>query len=69
MFELLSVNLYDFLKQNHFAGLSAGLIRRFASQLLCTLRFLKEQVRSLLPHVWLAERSLRCFPRCPHDTC
>ena len=29
-FELLSLNLYDFLKLNDFEGLSMGLIRRFA---------------------------------------
>ena len=29
-FELLSMNLYEFLKQNNFNGISIGLIRRFA---------------------------------------
>ena len=33
-FELLSVNLYDFLKQNNFQGVSQNLIRRFAIQIL-----------------------------------
>ena len=36
------MNLYEFLKRNHFQGLSLGLIRRFAIQLLHTLRFLKD---------------------------
>ena len=42
-FELLSVNLYEFLKNNKFAGLSLGLIRRFAAQLLVSLKFLRKQ--------------------------
>lgn len=40
-FELLAANLYDFMKTNDFAGLSLSLIRRFAIQLLISLRFLK----------------------------
>ena len=40
-FELLSNNLYEFLKHNNFAGLSLNLIRRFAHQLLVSLRFLR----------------------------
>ena len=40
-FELLSLNLYEFIKQNNFMGLSLGLIRRFGQQMLVTLKFLK----------------------------
>jgi dual specificity tyrosine-phosphorylation-regulated kinase 2/3/4 len=40
-FELLSINLYEFIKNNNFQGLSIGLIRRFAQQLLVSLRFLR----------------------------
>jgi dual specificity tyrosine-phosphorylation-regulated kinase 2/3/4 len=29
-FELLSINLYDFIKSNDFNGISLSLIRRFA---------------------------------------
>lgn len=29
-FELLSINLYEFIKNNNFQGVSVGLIRRFA---------------------------------------
>jgi dual specificity tyrosine-phosphorylation-regulated kinase 2/3/4 len=29
-FELLSINLYEFIKNNNFQGVSLGLIRRFA---------------------------------------
>jgi len=42
-FELLSINLYEFIKNNNFQGLSLGLIRRFAIQLLTALRFLRKQ--------------------------
>jgi dual specificity tyrosine-phosphorylation-regulated kinase 2/3/4 len=41
-FELMSINLYDFLKLNDFDGLSLSLIRRFAIQLLYALKYLKE---------------------------
>jgi len=41
-FELLSLNLYEFIKNNNFQGLSLGLIRRFAIQLLASLRYLKK---------------------------
>ncbi|CAG9321914.1 unnamed protein product [Blepharisma stoltei] len=37
-FELLSINLYDFIKSNHFHGLSLPLIRRFAYQILQCLK-------------------------------
>lgn len=40
-FELLSLNLYEFIKQNNFVGLSLGLIRRFSSQILVSLKYLK----------------------------
>jgi dual specificity protein kinase YAK1 len=37
VFELLSVNLYELVKQNHFKGLSTNLVRVFSTQLLDTL--------------------------------
>ncbi|CAD7957651.1 unnamed protein product [Amoebophrya sp. A120] len=40
-FELLSINLYEFIKSNHFQGVSLNLVRRFAVQLLEGLSFLK----------------------------
>ena len=42
IFELLSVNLYDFLKLNSFKGLSLSLVRRFAIQLLVALHHMRE---------------------------
>lgn len=41
-FELMSINLYELIKNNNFVGLSLGLIRRFAVQLLSALRALKK---------------------------
>ena len=40
--QCLSINLYEFIKNNNFQGLSLGLIRRFAIQLLASLRYLKK---------------------------
>jgi dual specificity tyrosine-phosphorylation-regulated kinase 2/3/4 len=39
-FELLSINLYDFLKINRLQGLSAGLVKHFAVQMLQGLSLL-----------------------------
>lgn len=41
-FELLSINLYELVKNNNFQGLSLGLIRRFAVQMLTALRALRK---------------------------
>ncbi|KAG0334037.1 hypothetical protein BG004_000579 [Podila humilis] len=38
--ELLSINLYEFIKSNSFQGFSLGLIKRFCTQLLQTLELL-----------------------------
>ena len=44
-FELLSINLYEFIKNNNFQGLSLALIRRFAVQILNSLKYLyREQI-------------------------
>lgn len=40
VFELLSVNLYELIKQNQFRGLSTTLVRVFAQQLLNGLALL-----------------------------
>ena len=37
IFEMLSVNLYELIKQNQFRGLSTNLVRVFVSQLLDAL--------------------------------
>jgi dual specificity tyrosine-phosphorylation-regulated kinase 2/3/4 len=41
-FELLSINLYEFLKFNRFEGLSLSLARRFVTQILQCLKHLKD---------------------------
>lgn len=42
VFELLSVNLYELIKQNQFRGLSINLVRVFATQLLNAMTVLNE---------------------------
>lgn len=42
IFEMLSVNLYEFIKMNHFQGFSLNLIKRFAIQILISLYYLSE---------------------------
>ena len=42
VFEMLSMNLYEFIKSNNFQGVSVGLVRRFAIQLLVSLHYMKE---------------------------
>lgn len=41
-FEMLSINLYDLLRNNNFAGFTISLIRRFAIQILVSLDYLNE---------------------------
>jgi len=41
-FEVLSINLYELIKNNNFQGLSLGLIRRFGVQMLTSLRALRK---------------------------
>lgn len=38
-FELLSINLYEFIKVNNFQGVQLSLVRRFAIQILQALKF------------------------------
>ncbi|KAF8967403.1 hypothetical protein BGZ46_000176 [Entomortierella lignicola] len=40
--ELLSINLYEFIKSNSFQGFSLGLIKRFCTQLLQSLELLSK---------------------------
>lgn len=42
VFELLSVNLYELIKQNQYRGLGLNLVRVFAGQLLDAMAQLKE---------------------------
>lgn len=40
VYELLSFNLYDLLRNGNFEGVSLNLVRKFASQILVTLKYL-----------------------------
>jgi len=42
VFDLMSLNLYDFLKKNKFKGFSLSVIRKFAIQILYALKFLNQ---------------------------
>ncbi len=39
--ELLSINLYELIKANQFAGFSTTLIRRFTTQMLASLQLMR----------------------------
>ena len=41
VFDLYSINLYEFIKMYNYQGFEYGLIRRFAIQLLSALRYMK----------------------------
>ena len=41
VFELLAFSLYDLVRQTNYNGVSLGLVRKFATQVLQTLDFLK----------------------------
>jgi dual specificity tyrosine-phosphorylation-regulated kinase 2/3/4 len=41
-FEMLSINLYEFLKMNSFQGVNLSLVRRFAVQILISLKYTTE---------------------------
>jgi dual specificity tyrosine-phosphorylation-regulated kinase 2/3/4 len=43
LFDMLHINLYEFIKQNNFKGCTLGLIRKFAVSLLHALDFLRQQ--------------------------
>ena len=42
VFELLSINIYQLIKKNQFRGFEENLIKRFAAQILISLRFLRK---------------------------
>ena len=48
VFELLSYNLYDLLRNTNFRGVSLNLTRKFALQLLTALLFLSQPELSIL---------------------
>jgi dual specificity tyrosine-phosphorylation-regulated kinase 1 len=40
VYEILSLNLYEVLRRSNYSGLPLSLVRKFAAQILTTLRFL-----------------------------
>lgn len=40
--ELLSINLYELIKDNGFVGFTTNLIRRFTSQMLASLALMRQ---------------------------
>ncbi|PRP83922.1 hypothetical protein PROFUN_08859 [Planoprotostelium fungivorum] len=42
LFELLSINLYEFLQASQFKGFTIRLIRKFATQILVSLKFMQK---------------------------
>ena len=42
-FELLSLNLYELIKEGNFAGLAPGLVKRVGAQVLVALAFMRAQ--------------------------
>ena len=57
VFELLSSNLYELIKQNQFQGLSTQLVKVFTAQLLDALTVLKE---ARLIHCDLKPENILC---------
>src|ERR1700710_646576 len=79
VFELLSVNLYELIKQNQFRGLSTTLVRVFAQQLLTGLALLSKaklihcdlKPENILLKKWVVSQSINhttdsCQPRKPN---
>jgi dual specificity protein kinase YAK1 len=65
VFELLSVNLYELIKQNQFRGLSTTLVRVFAQQLLTGLNLLGRAKLihcDLKPENILLKKYVRSYP-------
>jgi dual specificity tyrosine-phosphorylation-regulated kinase 1 len=63
VFEMLSFNLYDLLRNTQFEGISLGLIRRFARQLLTSLQFLSRSEVSIIHCDLKPENILLVHPR------
>lgn len=66
VFELLSVNLYELIKQNQFRGLSTTLVRVFAQQLINGLALLG---KAKLIHCDLKPENILLKKLVPHTEC
>jgi len=72
VFELLSLNLYELLRNTRFTGVSLKLIAKFGQQLLCTLGYLnsKERGEKRVIHCDLKPENIllrNCFPARDHE--
>ncbi|WKY15782.1 hypothetical protein Q1695_000902 [Nippostrongylus brasiliensis] len=63
VFELLSYNLYDLLRNTNFRGVSLNLTRKFAQQLAKTLLFLSSPELSIIHCDLKPENVLLCNPK------
>lgn len=63
VFELLSYNLYDLLRNTHFRGVSLNLTRKLAQQLCTALLFLATPELSIIHCDLKPENILLCNPK------
>lgn len=63
MFELLSYNLYDLLRNTNFRGVSLNLTRKFGQQLASTLVFLAQPDLNIIHCDLKPENVLLCNPK------
>uniref|UniRef100_A0A0N5B0V6 Dual specificity tyrosine-phosphorylation-regulated kinase mbk-1 n=1 Tax=Syphacia muris TaxID=451379 RepID=A0A0N5B0V6_9BILA len=63
VFELLSYNLYDLLRNTNFRGVSLNLTRKFAQQLCTTLLFLSQPELNIIHCDLKPENVLLCNPK------
>jgi dual specificity tyrosine-phosphorylation-regulated kinase 1 len=63
VFELLSYNLYDLLRNTNFRGVSLNLTRKFAQQLCSALMFLSSNELSIIHCDLKPENILLCNPK------
>lgn len=63
VFELLSYNLYDLLRNTNFRGVSLNLTRKFAQQLCTALLFLSTPELSIIHCDLKPENILLCNPK------
>lgn len=63
VFELLSYNLYDLLRNTNFRGVSLNLTRKFAQQLCSALMFLTANDLSIIHCDLKPENILLCNPK------
>lgn len=63
VFELLSYNLYDLLRNTNFRGVSLHLTRKFGQQLANTLHFLSRSELQIIHCDLKPENVLLCLPK------